>query len=176
MATHARRVTQRCHQVALAQTSARDEHDVGVLLDEVQVGQILDEQPVDLGGPIPVELIERLEHRESGLGDAALHAPVVARERLAAEQLTQILQVRPRLGSGGLRQGQTQTARDALHPSLFLALSQKRYVEMPLHGYSLEEENSTPQACQLARLFAHAHRDGGCAKVKLPSYRKIWKT
>ena len=85
VASQAGRVTQRRHQMALAQSGARDEHDVGVLLDEVQVKQVLDEQSVDLGGPVPVELIKRLEHRESCQVDAALHAPVVARGGLAAE-------------------------------------------------------------------------------------------
>jgi hypothetical protein len=50
-----------------------------VLGDEVQVEQVLDEQSVDLGGPVPVELVERLEHGESCQLNAALHAAVVAR-------------------------------------------------------------------------------------------------
>ena len=55
--------------------------------------RLQDEQPVDLGGPVPVELVERLEHREPCLLDAALHAAVFARGSLAGDQLGQVVQV-----------------------------------------------------------------------------------
>src|SRR5438105_1139213 len=60
---------------------------------------------IDLGGPVPVELIERLEHGEACQLDAALDAAIVARGGLAAEQLGEVVQVRPLLVGGGLRQG-----------------------------------------------------------------------
>jgi hypothetical protein len=57
-----RSMAQRRHQMALAKTCARDEHDIGMLFDKVQMKQVLDEQTVDLGGPIPVKLIQRLRN------------------------------------------------------------------------------------------------------------------
>ena len=55
-------MAQRRHQMALAQARARDEHDIGFLFDEVQMEQVLDEQAVDLGRPVPVKLINRFEY------------------------------------------------------------------------------------------------------------------
>ena len=58
-------MTERGHQMTLAQPGAGDEHDIRMRLDEVQVEQILDQQTIDLGRPIPVELIERLLDRKT---------------------------------------------------------------------------------------------------------------
>ena len=79
--------------MALAQAHAGDEHHVGVLGHEVQVEEVLNLRPVDLGGPVPVELVDGLEHREAGLADAALHAPVLAGGGFAVEQLGEVVDV-----------------------------------------------------------------------------------
>ena len=94
-------VAQGRHQMALAQADAGDEHDVGVLGDEVQVEQVLDLRPVDLGGPVPVELVEVLSTGKRAWLDAALHAPILARGGLTVEQLAEVVQVRPVLVGGG---------------------------------------------------------------------------
>ncbi len=86
-------MSQRHHEMAFAQPGAGDKHDVGVLLDEVQVKQILDEHAVDLGGPVPVKLIKRLENGKASLVDATLHPAVIARGGLAADQLREVVQV-----------------------------------------------------------------------------------
>ena len=93
------------HQMALAQAGAGDEYDVGASGHEVQVEQVLDEQPVDLGGQVPVELVERLERGEACLLDAALHAAIFARGGLAGDQLGQVVQVRSMLVGGALGEG-----------------------------------------------------------------------
>ena len=58
MSSLARGMAQRRHQMALAQAGAGDEHDIGVLFDKVQMKEVLDEQAVDLGRPVPVKLIK----------------------------------------------------------------------------------------------------------------------
>ena len=78
---------QRGHEMTLAEPGARDEHDVGVLLDEIQMEEVLDKQAVDFGGPVPVKLIQRLEHGEARLSNAALHAAIFKSSHLTAEQL-----------------------------------------------------------------------------------------
>ena len=103
MATLASGVAQRSHDVTLAQPRVGDEHDVAALLDEVQVKQVLDEQPVDLGGPVPIELIKRLEHGKSGQLDAPLYAAIIPRSGLAVYEFCEVLQVRPVLVGGTLR-------------------------------------------------------------------------
>ena len=96
-------MTQRRHQVALAQTSGGDEDHVGMLGDEVQVKEVLYLQPVDLGGPVPVELVQRLAHREAGVLDAPLHAAVGSGSGLAADEFAEVVQMRPVLVGGRLR-------------------------------------------------------------------------
>jgi hypothetical protein len=59
---------------------------------------------VDLGGPVPVECVDGLEHGEAGLADAALHSPVFAGGGFAVEQLGEVVDVRPVLVGGGMRQ------------------------------------------------------------------------
>jgi len=98
------RVAQCGHQMALAQAGAGDKNDVGALGDEVQVEEVLDLWAVDLGGPVPVELVDGLEHREAGLIDAALDASILAGGGLAVEQLGEVVEVRPVLVGSRLGQ------------------------------------------------------------------------
>jgi hypothetical protein len=44
----------------LADAVRTDQHDVGRLLDEAQGEEFLDERPVALGGPAPVEVRHRI--------------------------------------------------------------------------------------------------------------------
>jgi hypothetical protein len=90
--------------MALAQADAGDEHHVGVLGHKVQVEEVLYLRPVDLGGPVPVELVDGLEHGEAGQADATLHAPVFAGGGFAVEQLGEVVDVRPVLVGRGVRQ------------------------------------------------------------------------
>lgn len=53
-------MTERDTQVALAEPDVAEEDHVGPLFDEAQAKQILDLQSIDLAGPVPFELIERL--------------------------------------------------------------------------------------------------------------------
>ena len=96
-------VAERGHQVAFAQASAGDEHHVGVLGDEVQAEQVLYLQAVDLGGPVPVERVQRLEHREAGVLDAPLDPAVGSGGGFAAHQFGEVVQMRPVLVRSGLR-------------------------------------------------------------------------
>ena len=57
-----------------------------------------------LVGQFQSNCVDGLEHGEAGLADAALHAPVLARGGLAVEQLGEVVDVRPVLVGGGLRQ------------------------------------------------------------------------
>ena len=69
---------------------AKTQH-VRALGDELQMEEVLDLWPVDLGRPVPVELVEGLEHGESGLDDAALDAAVFACGGFACEQLGEVV-------------------------------------------------------------------------------------
>ena len=93
MPAQTRRVAQGRHQMALAQADTGDEHDVGVLGDELQMEEVLDLRTVDLGGPAPVELVEGLHHGEAGLQDATLDAAILAGGGFACEQLVEVVDV-----------------------------------------------------------------------------------
>lgn len=105
VAAQAGRVAERDSEMALAQADGGDEDHVGVVLDEAQAKQVLDLGPVDLLRPVPVELIEALEHREARQSDAPLDAALFAPVGLALDEPRQKLDVGPLLGSGLLRQG-----------------------------------------------------------------------
>lgn len=94
VSAQAGRMVQCLHQVAFAQAGAQDEGKLRMLGDEAQVKQVLHLQPLDLGGPAPVEWADRLEHREAGVLDAALHRAVGAGGGLAGQQLGELVQVR----------------------------------------------------------------------------------
>jgi len=63
------------------------------ILDETQAKEILDLRPVDLRRPTPLELIERLEHRQSSQPNAPLDAAIFTGMRLPFDQARQILDV-----------------------------------------------------------------------------------
>src|ERR1700676_4263217 len=98
-------MSERDTQMALAEPDAAEEDHVGSLFDEVQAKQILDLQSIDLTGPVPFELIERLEHREAGERDPPGNAAILATMRFPFDQVGQIVDVRPVLccGLGGQR-------------------------------------------------------------------------
>ena len=51
-----------------------DQDDVGGLVEELQAHEVLDGHAVATPGPVPVEVGERLELPEAGVGEAALEA------------------------------------------------------------------------------------------------------
>src|SRR5258708_34890491 len=99
-------MSERDTQMALAEPDATEEDHVGALFDEVQAKQILDLQPIDLAGPIPFELIERLEHREASERDPPSDTAILALMRCTFDHVREIVVVRPvlrrRLAAQGL--------------------------------------------------------------------------
>ncbi len=65
-------------QQGLADAVGADQHDVGLLVQEAQAKQVLDQRPVDGPGPIPGEVRQRLEATQLGVADAALQAATAA--------------------------------------------------------------------------------------------------
>jgi len=63
------------------------------ILDETQAKEILDLRPVDLRRPTPLELIERLEHRQSSQPNSSLDTAIFTRLRLPFDQARQIVHV-----------------------------------------------------------------------------------
>lgn len=97
-------VTKGDGEVAFSEADVGDEDHVGMVLNELQAEEVLNLWPVDLLGPAPVELIQCLEHREAGEADTPLDAPIFTLLGLTLDQPGDILDVRPMLGGGCLRQ------------------------------------------------------------------------
>ena len=74
------------------------------MLDKLQTEQILDLRPIDFLRPVPLELIERLEDREACEADASLQALILAPGDLALDQALEVVERRPLLFGGGLRE------------------------------------------------------------------------
>ena len=70
-----------------------DQDDVGALGDELQRAQLLDGGAVDLLGPLPVEVAQRLEGAEAGKAQAALQGAALAFALLVVDDAGQPLQV-----------------------------------------------------------------------------------
>ncbi|KAG0184244.1 hypothetical protein DFQ28_011524 [Apophysomyces sp. BC1034] len=98
VATQTGGMAERDTQVAFAEPDATEEDYVGVLFDEVQAKQILDLQAIDLAGPIPFELIERFEHRETGERDAPSDTAILAMMCFTLDQMGQVVDMQPMLG------------------------------------------------------------------------------
>ena len=73
-------------EVALAQADPADEDDVGGLVDELQTEEVLDLQTVEFLGPVPLELVEGLTHRESGEAHAPFDGAVLSAVRFALDE------------------------------------------------------------------------------------------
>ena len=74
--------------MAFAQAGPAHENDVGLVLEEGEAKKVLHLGAIDLFGPAPVELLQRLNYREARRLDAALRGPVFAPERFALDQTT----------------------------------------------------------------------------------------
>ena len=72
-----------------------DEHDVGGLGDEAAVEDLQDRVAVEVGLRLEREGVERLEHREAGVLDAALDAALPACGHLQMHQVRQVVGRRP---------------------------------------------------------------------------------
>ena len=62
----------------LADAVGADQDGVGALVDEAEGEELLDGFPVDLLGPRPVEVVDRLEGADTGVAEAALEAALLA--------------------------------------------------------------------------------------------------
>ena len=94
-------VAQGGEQMGLSEAGRRNEDGVAVLGEPMQLEQVLDLGAVDLGGPVPVELFERLEHGETRVLDAALHAAIGTRGAFGAGEFAQVVQMGPLLFGRG---------------------------------------------------------------------------
>ena len=72
--------------MALAQADPADEDDVGGLVDELQTEEVLDLQTVEFLGPVSLELVEGLTHRESGEAHAPFDGAVLSAVRFALDE------------------------------------------------------------------------------------------
>jgi hypothetical protein len=71
-----------------------------VFLEKAQGEVMLDELSVNLGGPVPAELIEGLDHGKARQADAPVGGAVVAQAGLAFDELAEILEMSPLLVGG----------------------------------------------------------------------------
>ena len=93
-------VAQRRGQVTLPEADPAHKDDIGFLRDEAEPEEVLDLELVELFRPVPPELIQRLEHRETGGAQAPLEGALLADDTLAVEQALEELEVRPRRRGG----------------------------------------------------------------------------
>ena len=87
MAGHAGRVRQGDGQVSLPQSHAAHEHHVVPGLDKAQAHEVLDRGTVDLFRPVPVEVLDGLDHRKAGGLDASVDAALLAGLGLAVDEV-----------------------------------------------------------------------------------------
>jgi len=73
-----------------------------VLLEKTQGEVMLDELSVNLGGPVPAELIEGLDHGKARQADAPVDGAVVAQAGLAFDERAERLEMSPLLVGGWL--------------------------------------------------------------------------
>ena len=91
--------------MCLSQADSAHEDDVGFVFGEGQAKEVLHLGAIDFLGPVPVELVQRFEARETGGGDAALDGQLLAALGFAVNKPGQIIDVGPlflrRLGGQG---------------------------------------------------------------------------
>ena len=75
----------------LPRADAADEHDGGGVGDEAAVEDLQDREPVQVRLCVEREGVERLEHREASILDAALDAALPAAGHLQMDQLSQVV-------------------------------------------------------------------------------------
>ena len=75
----------------LPRADAADEHDVGGVGDEAAVEDVQDRVAVQVRLCVEREGVERLEHREASILDAALDAALPAAGHLQMDQLSQVV-------------------------------------------------------------------------------------
>ena len=92
-----------------AQADVAQQDAMGPLGEELQAQEVLDRQPVEFLGPIPLELCERFQDREPGGFDASFKDPLAPRDVFALDKPAQVFEVAPRWLSGWL--GQVQVVR-----------------------------------------------------------------
>ena len=91
-------------QMRLPRADSADEHDVGGLGDEAAVEDLQDRVAVEVGLRLEREGVQRLQHREAGILDAALDAALPASGHLQVHQLRQVVGRRLSLAGGLLGQ------------------------------------------------------------------------
>ena len=97
--------------MGLPRADTADEHDVGGRGDEAAVEDLQDRVAVEVRLCLEREGVQRLQHREAGVLDAALDAALPASGHLQVHQLRQVVGRRLTLAGGLLGQG-TPLRRD----------------------------------------------------------------
>src|SRR5262249_61192353 len=93
VSTNAGGMAKRNGDVRLAEADGADEDDVGLTFNEGQPEQVLDLRAVDLLGPAPLKILERLEHGEARVFDAPLDGAVLAQGGFAFDELCGMIDV-----------------------------------------------------------------------------------
>jgi hypothetical protein len=102
MALEACGVSQRGAQMGFTQSDAADEDDVGIVLDECQAEKVLDLKSIDFIGPVPVELLQRLDDGKAGKLDAPGDGAVLSQMGLPVDESAQVVDMAELLLGGGL--------------------------------------------------------------------------
>src|SRR6202023_3937778 len=71
-------VAQGCGQMGFSDADRAKEDDVGLLGDELQSKEVLDLEPIDFSGKIPIELFQGFDERETSGFDSALNGGLTA--------------------------------------------------------------------------------------------------
>jgi hypothetical protein len=140
-------------QVGLADAGGADQQHVGVLVDEPQGGQLLDEGAVDGGLGVEVEVFQPPGGREGGKAEPALLAACLGGGDLDAEQVLQERGV-AELGRTGVVQGGGQCFGGGLQAQVVQVAAAGR--PRLWSGWSLVTSGQFGVAVQIDRHLADA--------------------
>jgi len=102
---------ERDREHCLAGAGRPDEQEVGLLVDEAQGGELVDEAPIERGLGAEVELLQGLGGWEPGEPQAAGEAALLGRGDLDVEQVVQKLGVAGLVALGALERGRELLGR-----------------------------------------------------------------
>jgi hypothetical protein len=83
--------------VSFAQTNAAQIEKVDAILDKSEAKVVLHLEAVNLGGPIPAELLQGFDDGEAGEANAILRGAVASHVHFTLREVCQVVDVGPRL-------------------------------------------------------------------------------
>ena len=88
-------------EMGLSETDAAQEDDIGLVLEELQAEEVLHGCSVDFLGPVPAELVQGFEDRETRHTDSPLNGAIVAQGGFSCSETGKVAHMRP-VVCGGL--------------------------------------------------------------------------